>query len=261
LGRVKILDFGLAQSSQAEATGEIVGTPAYMSPEQCKGAPVDARSDLFSLGCVLYRMATGQHPFRRGADTLATLWQVALEVPPSPRTLNPKIPKKLSKLIDELLAKPAHDRPESAQAVESRLTKIERALKPRWPLLLGLAVATTVVKMALIAWWYAPPAPVPVTFAYDEPNRLIVVQREDEEPQRLDLADQNPWSLAPGLYQVRAGAAPEGRQIEPATFMVAPKTPLKQTLRLVGEIRREFHTLPVTGVARLEREPGQRLVP
>ena len=90
--RVKLLDFGLARTAVDKAnitqTGLIVGTPAYMAPEQANGKAVDARTDLFSLGCVLYRLCTGEAPFR-GPDALSTLMAVAHHHPPPllpPRT-------------------------------------------------------------------------------------------------------------------------------------------------------------------------------
>lgn len=134
--RVKLLDFGLARSAQDPQTrltksGFIVGTPAYMAPEQARGETVDARADLFSLGCVLYQMATGRLPFT-GKDTLAILYALANDHPLPPQTINPDVPLALAELITRLLAKdPAH-RPASAREVAEQLEAIER--QPAVPL-------------------------------------------------------------------------------------------------------------------------------
>jgi serine/threonine protein kinase/WD40 repeat protein len=126
-GRVKIVDFGLARAATDDAQitqqGAIVGTPAYMAPEQVNGHVPDARGDLFSLGCVLYRLATGEPAFR-GADTIATLMAVATEQPRPPRELNPELPPALAELITQLLAKQPAARPSSAQAVAAALQAI-----------------------------------------------------------------------------------------------------------------------------------------
>lgn len=119
-GRVKILDFGLARLSQGEAQltqeGAIVGSPAFMAPEQASKQPLDARADLFSLGCVLYLMCTGQLPFE-GGDVLSTLMALASQTPAEPRSIQRGVPADLSELIMRLLAKKAEDRPESAREV------------------------------------------------------------------------------------------------------------------------------------------------
>jgi serine/threonine protein kinase len=130
-GHVKILDFGLARAladqTHLTQTGVIVGTPAYMAPEQARGQPVDHRGDLFSLGCVLYRMCTGEVPFP-GQDTMSILSALALDTPRSPRTLNADVPGGLSDLVMRLLAKTADDRPQSARSVAEALAALEREL-------------------------------------------------------------------------------------------------------------------------------------
>jgi serine/threonine protein kinase/WD40 repeat protein len=128
-GRVKLLDFGLArgrtENVQLTQTGAIVGTPAYMAPEQARGGKVDHRCDLFSLGVVLYRLTTGQMPFR-GDNPTAILVALALDKPTPPSEINPQIPPRMSVLIESLLAKDPAQRPATAKAVAGELAAIER---------------------------------------------------------------------------------------------------------------------------------------
>jgi serine/threonine protein kinase len=129
-GRVKVLDFGLAKplDTQVELTrhGAVVGTPAFMSPEQARGETVDHRTDLFSLGVVLYRLCTGRLPYR-GPTTIAVLTALAVEEPPAVRGLNPAVPGPFAELIHQLLAKKAGDRPPTAEEVLRRLRAIADA--------------------------------------------------------------------------------------------------------------------------------------
>jgi hypothetical protein len=97
-----------------------------MAPEQAQGATVDTRSDLFSLGCVLYRMATGTMPFQ-GSDSISTLLSVVAKDPPPPSEQTPSVPPALSALIMQLLAKQPDDRPASAQAVGEALRALNLA--------------------------------------------------------------------------------------------------------------------------------------
>ena len=133
-GRVKILDFGLARVAEDNAhltqSGMIVGTPSYMSPEQARGETLDARSDLFSLGCVLYELCCGARPFQ-APTTMAVLTALAVSDPRPVHELRPNIPKDLSNLIMRLLAKAPEERPASAEAVIARLQKIEGRLNSR----------------------------------------------------------------------------------------------------------------------------------
>src|ERR1019366_4481296 len=119
-GHVKILDFGLARAmgdtTHLTQSGAIIGTPAYMAPEQARTEKVDHRCDLFSLGCVLFCMCTGEKPFK-GEDTISILSALALENPPPPKSLNAEVPAPLSNLVLQLLAKKPEERPESAEKV------------------------------------------------------------------------------------------------------------------------------------------------
>jgi acyl carrier protein len=127
-GRVKLLDFGLAriQNDQIHLTnsGAIIGTPAYMSPEQARGQKVDHRSDLFSLGVMLYQLCTGKMPFA-GDSVLAVLTSLAVDTPIPPQQLNPDIPPALEAAIDRLLAKDPANRFQTAQQVMESLHEIK----------------------------------------------------------------------------------------------------------------------------------------
>jgi len=134
-GRAKILDFGLAKRLGPEAHdltlsghGRILGTSHAMSPEQAQGLVVDHRSDLFSLGSLLYELATGQAPFRREALAQTLIWVCTRDPTPAYRVA-PAVPPLLSELIDHLLQKEPNDRPESATQVAEVLRHLERELE------------------------------------------------------------------------------------------------------------------------------------
>jgi predicted hydrocarbon binding protein/predicted Ser/Thr protein kinase len=130
-GRVKILDFGLARvatgSRQISQVGTIVGTPAFMAPEQARGEVVDYHADLFSLGCVFYLLCTNDLPYK-GTDILSTLMALATHDPQPPEQISAKIPTALSDLIMQLLRKEPIRRPESSTMVAQMLAAIELQL-------------------------------------------------------------------------------------------------------------------------------------
>ena len=101
-------------------TGQITGTPQYMSPEQAQGQRVDHRTDLFSLGCVLYAMCTGQAAFRANS-AVAVMHRIVHDTPRPIRELNPDIPDWLCEIVDKLLAKDPDDRFTSAEEVADLL--------------------------------------------------------------------------------------------------------------------------------------------
>ncbi|MET9604624.1 protein kinase [Streptomyces sp. NPDC006512] len=119
-GRLKICDFGIAHSSDATAgwtvTGRVFGTPEYMAPEQWRGEPVDARCDLYALGCVLYALLRGAPPFRSAQGPYALMLRHVEEAPPELR-----VEPRLAALARSLLAKAPADRPGSAAEVARAL--------------------------------------------------------------------------------------------------------------------------------------------
>ncbi len=143
-GHVKILDFGLAKLLDPETTtlvpaggvhdfssltqtqiGAVKGTPAYMSPEQVKGMKADARSDLFSLGVMLFEMATGEVPFRRPTP-VETMHALAFDDPPSMNSLRPNLPVDLERIVSRCLKKRPEDRYPDARALIEDLRVLRR---------------------------------------------------------------------------------------------------------------------------------------
>ncbi len=124
-GQIKITDFGIAHVEDSTASlqtqaGEILGTPAYMSPEQVMSEPVDGRSDLFSLGIILYELSTGKRPFE-GETLTAILHAITQTNPPEPLKANPKIPQGLSRTILRCLRKTPAKRFENGKVLAETL--------------------------------------------------------------------------------------------------------------------------------------------
>ncbi|MGW6718066.1 serine/threonine-protein kinase [Streptomyces sp. NPDC054995] len=128
-GKVKILDFGIARFMESLPSSKVMGTFPYMPPERFGGHPGDARSDLYSLGCVLYELLTGQAPFRTASP--ASMMRAHLtEIPTPPGSVRPGIPDSLDALLMELLAKAPAERPASAAEVHDRLRSLTTGARP-----------------------------------------------------------------------------------------------------------------------------------
>jgi eukaryotic-like serine/threonine-protein kinase len=186
-GQVKVLDFGLAKLVHSEddaaadnsltAVGVIPGTAVYMSPEQARSETVDARSDLFSFGTVLYEMSTGKKPFT-GNNSLMTLDAVLHKNPVPPREVNPKMPAELEGIIGKAMEKDRNHRYQSAAEMRADLALLKREAETgqiksgshtamlraanktfgrstRWPtyVLLGTVAVLLTVLAAVGAWW------------------------------------------------------------------------------------------------------------
>jgi serine/threonine-protein kinase len=120
-GSVKITDFGIARTAEAiTMTGQVMGTPHYMSPEQVRGRPVDGRSDLFSVAVMLYEMVTGERPFE-GQSITTIMYKIVHEQPTPPRALDASIPAGLSVVIERALSKSPEERYQTGAALVGAL--------------------------------------------------------------------------------------------------------------------------------------------
>ena len=171
-GRVKVLDFGLAKQ-QAEATvqdetalqptahataeGKILGTVAYMSPEQAQGKPVDHRSDIFSLGVMLFEMATGQRPFK-GDSSVSVLSSVLRDTPPLVSDLKPELPRELGRIIRHCLVKDPEERYQTAKDLRNDLKALKEDSDSGE---LGSKSVSTVTPVSAVSGVTSPPTPVP----------------------------------------------------------------------------------------------------
>jgi serine/threonine protein kinase len=169
-GPPQLVDVGLPRlvdGSSLAQTGQILGTPSYMAPEQAAGEPVDARTDVYGLGAVLFTCLTGRPPFRGGSH-LAVLHQVLHKPPPSPRSLRPEIPQHLEAVCLTALSKSPDERYPSARAMEEALAP--RPLAKRGGLgatpaalvcLAALALAGVGARLALPGARSTSPPPAP----------------------------------------------------------------------------------------------------
>ena len=186
-GHAKVLDFGLAkvtadisdtdlaaqptrtQNDLLSEPGQVVGTAAYMSPEQARGEAVDARTDIFSLGLVLYEMVTGQRAFAR-SSTVKTLDAILHEQPAAPVRLNPLVPQPLEHVIERCLEKDRELRYQAAAEIRAELRVLRRASETRQTAAVTVpprsrkgwmiaAAAVGVAALGLAGYWFAPRTP------------------------------------------------------------------------------------------------------
>ena len=200
-GQVKVMDFGIARAIADSAatmtqTQAVIGTAQYLSPEQARGETVDARSDLYSAGCLLYEMLTGRPPFI-GDSPVSVAYQHVREQPPVPSSLKPGIPAQLDRILLRALAKDRNDRFQDAREFSLALEAAARGEEP-------LTAATEAIAVA-------PAQPVPE--AAEEPQTRAMARVMAGGP----LTSQSPVSEVDddGSRETGAQAVPATRDRDP----------------------------------------------
>jgi tetratricopeptide (TPR) repeat protein len=207
-GNVRIMDFGIARSLKKKGltgTGIIIGTPEYMSPEQAEMKEIDQRSDVYSLGTILFEMVTGRVPFE-GETPLSVAMKHKSEQPSDPRELNAQIPETLSRVILKCLEKKRENRYQEAVELLSELNRIEKELPtteriipkrkpvtrkeitvkltPRKLLIPAVAIIS-VVLLVIIIWRFWPRGRV-VPFPQDKPSLAVMYFENNTGDNGLD---------------------------------------------------------------------------
>jgi formylglycine-generating enzyme required for sulfatase activity/dienelactone hydrolase/predicted Ser/Thr protein kinase len=240
-GRAKVLDFGLAKlfehapaedtmTAYATRPGVIVGTPAYMSPEQAEGQRVDARSDLFSLGAVMYEMLAGRRPFTGNSD-LGIITAILRDQPPPLRSVRPDVPAPLQAIVDRCLAKEPAARYGGAGALRRELLREHAALtRPADPLWRRPAVLVTLALLlvfaAAVGVWqtvqarrvrWARSTAIPEIEQLERTERYVEAVRRAREIARV--APDEIARLRQGWYPVDFSTEPAATQVEIRNYL------------------------------------------
>ena len=161
-GFVKVMDFGIARMQTdvtAPQTSSVIGTPTYLSPEQAQGQAVDARSDIYSLGCVLYELLAGRPPFT-GDTPVAIAYKQVNETPVPPSAHNPDVPPRLDAVVMKCLAKNPANRYQTAEELAADLERVQQGQDVEaTPLLAGAGDATQVIARPAPTQLMQPPEP------------------------------------------------------------------------------------------------------
>jgi serine/threonine protein kinase len=231
-GRVKVLDFGLAkliEPALADASvsvlptrvlrgeGRIVGTVAYMSPEQAEGKPLDYRSDIFSLGVLIYEMATGERPFT-GETPASTISSILRDTPRSIAELNQGMPRDLALIVRRCLAKDPEQRTQSAKDLRNQLEDLKHTVDSGELSAQGAAGASTPIRNNVVprrervAWLLAAIALIAVAagsvWVWRRPvSNMPLVRFEVPTPTSSDLTS---FALSPDGVQLVFAAAADG---------------------------------------------------
>ena len=193
-GPVKITDFGIARmraSADLTQTGVMLGSPKYMSPEQVIGKRADHRSDIFSLGVILYEMLTGAAPFS-GENITALMYQIVNFAPPAPSSVNKAVPEMLDFIVAKMLAKPVEERYADAREVARDLRECERSL----------AAPPTATLPGRPAGLASGPEPELVN---THAKTVVMVQEVNRTRQQDKATEENSPAAAPRVELVRLG--------------------------------------------------------
>jgi serine/threonine-protein kinase len=228
--RIWVTDFGLARAAEEASltrSGTLIGTPAYMSPEQVDGKETDARSDLFSLGAVLYTMLTGSSPF--AADSLVATVRKVVDIQPlTPRAVKPEVPETLSKLTMQLLEKDAARRPDSMREIVDTLQDKNQLIGP--PQKSGAPFWVWVALLILVAaWWgwsqWGQPELVAATIAPDSVEQIESIRFRTNGQHFIDLQEAIDYAPVGGIVHIEGSGTREWHPVsinnKPLTISVA----------------------------------------
>lgn len=262
-GNAIILDFGLATHASAERitrSGKRVGTPAYMSPEQIQSEQVDHRSDLWSLGVLLFEMLTGRLPFREDGS-FSVLFAIVKDTPPKVREIRADVPKDLDETVAKALAKDPKDRWQNAGQMAAALRRMRSSLPdldatvvvtspviPRRRSRIWVAMATVAVALAVagIVWrQYAPKSTLPT-----QKHLLVLPFTAIGNDAELQL-------LADGLTETVTGQLSQVEQFQ-GEFAVVPSSEIRGRKIATAEQARRIHgaNLVISGSA---QRAGKRI--
>jgi len=215
-GNVHILDFGIARSLKAKGitvTGMLIGTPDYMSPEQVEAREIDQRSDIYSLGVILYEMLTGRLPFE-GDTPLSIAVKQKTEKPPDPRGLNPKISEDLSRVILRCMAKEKNKRYQKAEHLLTNLKNIDKGIPTTDKFLPEIEFKKATPRKHLVPWVLLFIAMVTITgyLFYDKVLRGGKKEQENSAMIAEPTAKKTPVSASqPGFMEINS--VPEGADV------------------------------------------------
>ena len=247
-GNVHILDFGIARSLKAKGitvTGMLIGTPDYMSPEQVEAREIDQRSDIYSLGVILYEILTGKLPFE-GDTPLSIAVKQKTEKPPDPRDLNPKISEDLSRVILRCMAKEKNKRYQKAEHLLTDLKNIDKGIPTTDKFLPEIEFKKATPRKHLVPWVLLFIALVTITgyLFYDKVLRGGKKEQENSAMIAEPIAKKTPvLTPQPGFMEINS--VPEG-----ADFYIDNKyegiTPIKHEI------------LPGTYKIRIKKDPDHK---
>ncbi|MGW5435875.1 Stk1 family PASTA domain-containing Ser/Thr kinase [Nocardia asteroides] len=234
-GAVKVMDFGIARaiadsSNPMTQTAAVIGTAQYLSPEQARGETVDARSDVYSVGCVLFEILTGQPPFT-GDSPVAVAYQHVKEDPPLPSSINPGVPRELDSVILKAMAKNPANRYQTAAEMRADLIRVLGGQKPSAPMVMSDEDRTTIMD------YDDEPAPRTFRDRRDDTSEQAAIAPADEGRNRtglIALGVAAALAVAFGLFWVLVGPGSQPDQVAVPDVSGQPSQQAQTALQQAG---------------------------